>query len=197
MGYYWYRWIFGAVLLTELTQGILTHALTQALYLGLLTTLLGVWIGLEAGNWLVRRAGTVGVPAAAIAAVVGAVIIDASGNISGWYDEQWWYDLIVHSSSGLAGAVYFYYFWHLVTNAWPLGPARVMRSYLAVTSVVLFGVLFEIFEWAADVIYAQHLWLGDAHDTVIDLIFNLLGAAIGVGVAWAWGMNQTRTRDEK
>jgi hypothetical protein len=85
-----------------------------------------------------------------------------------WY--FWWFDIVVHfvggATLGLAAL------WFLRFELPHLARTRVSLVALAVVAALVFGILWEVFEFATGTSGALHFW----PDTLLDLLMDLVGA---------------------
>jgi len=105
------------------------------------------------------------------------------GEFSNYYYRIWWWDLLLHTSSGiligLTGFVVTYFF--LFTSRVKANPALV--SLFSVTFSVAAATLWEIFEFIMDQIFGFNMQKSGFNDTMSDLIVAFLGACVvGFGV---------------
>ncbi len=98
------------------------------------------------------------------------------GEIGGFYEQLWWWDLLLHGSSavviGLIGFLAVYVFYS--TNR-----IRIEALYVAVISfgcAVTVGTLWEIFEYLMDLGFGLNMQRSGLTDTMTDLMVNALGA---------------------
>mgnify|MGYP006876387817 CR=1 FL=1 len=118
-------------------------------------------------------------PAYALA-VSGAAGLHVVGMVGG-YDQLWWYDHLTHTLAGLLVTV------ALIWTLRAVDPARagVLIAGGALLGTAAIGVLWEVIEiaarWATQTLAlpAVLVHYGTA-DTVYDLIFNMVGAALTV-----------------
>jgi hypothetical protein len=121
------------------------------------------------------------------------------GEFHSYYERFWWWDIALHSSSGLLlGIVGFLLVYVLNENRridLHMRPGFV--ALFAFAFAVTVGALWEIFEFAADQLFGlqmQKPMLGDPSgltDTMWDLIVDTLGAAFISGFGW-WHMKRER-----
>ena len=105
------------------------------------------------------------------------------GETSGYYTRFWFFDLILHCSSGiiigLVGFIVIFFFLYssrVITN--PL-----LVSVFTVSFALAAGALWEIFEFSMDQLFGFNMQKSGTFDTMSDLIVDLLGAcAVGIGV---------------
>ncbi len=114
------------------------------------------------------------------------------GEFQSYYDRFWWWDIVLHTTSGLLlGVVGF-------LLVYVLNESRRINVYMRPGFVALFaftfavtaGVLWEVFEFTMDQVVGTNMqkpFLGDPSgltDTMWDLIVDTLGAAIVSCFGW-------------
>lgn len=83
-----------------------------------------------------------------------------------WYYTFPWFDMPMHFLGGLWVALATFYLFN------PKSPWL-----LAFLSVLVIGILWEVFEFSLDAFITLRVW--DSVDTLGDLFFDLLGASVG------------------
>lgn len=108
----------------------------------------------------------------------------ALGEVRGYYEQLWWWDLLLHGSSavvmGLIGflMVYVFYMTHRV---------RIAPIYVAAISfgtAVTVGSLWEIFEYLMDLGFNLNMQRSGLKDTMSDLIVNTIGALLAAAIGY-------------
>lgn len=108
----------------------------------------------------------------------------ALGEVRGFYEQVWWWDLALHGSSalvtGLIGflAVYVFYMTYRI---------RIAPIYVAAVSfgaAVTVGTLWEIFEFMMDRSFGFNMQKSGLVDTMTDLMVNALGALVAAAVGF-------------
>jgi hypothetical protein len=113
------------------------------------------------------------------------------GSIHDFYYHFWWWDIALHTSSGfLLGIVGFLALFLLnQTDRLPHGIRPAFLCFFGVTFAVFLGVLWEIFEFAVDLLVpGQNMQSRETGvgDTMLDLIVDTLGAVIVGLMGWAY-----------
>jgi len=102
----------------------------------------------------------------------------ALGELSQFYDKFWWWDLMLHSFSalvmGLSGFLMVYVFY--LTNRIHIRPVYV--AFLSFSFAVTVGVVWEVFEFIMDQVFALNMQKSGLVDTMSDLIVDILGALV-------------------
>jgi hypothetical protein len=126
--------------------------------------------------------------------LVSAVFIFLSvflGSVADFYDHFWWWDIVLHTGSGfLLGIIGFLVLFLMnQTDRLPEGIRPSFLCFFGLTFAVFLGVLWEIFEFAVDMIVpgANMLsWETGAGDTIVDLIVDTVGAILVALMGWAY-----------
>jgi len=113
------------------------------------------------------------------------------GSARDFYYRFWWWDIVLHTSSGfLLGIVGFIALYLLNrTDRLPPEVSPAFRCFFGVTFSVFLGVLWEIFEFVADEIHpAWNMQTRESGvaDTMYDLIVDTFGAVIVALMGWAY-----------
>jgi hypothetical protein len=108
------------------------------------------------------------------------------GEVHGYYTRFWWWDLVLHTSSGLLMGILGFLLVHVLNETEDINlhmtPGFV--AFFAFTFAVGVGTLWEVFEFAMDSLFAMNMqkpMLGDPSgltDTMWDMIVNTLGALV-------------------
>lgn len=106
------------------------------------------------------------------------------GEAENYYIRFWWFDLMLHVSSGLTiglvGFIIIYFF--LFTHRIEMNPSLVVT--FSVSFSLATGALWEIFEFSMDTTFGFNMQKSGIVDTMTDLIVDFLGACL-VGI-WAY-----------
>lgn len=100
------------------------------------------------------------------------------GEVGNYYNKFWFFDLILHSSSGIligmAGFIIMYFF--LYSSRVSANPLLI--SILCVTFSLALGAVWEIFEFGMDQLFGFTMQKNSNVDTMSDLIVDFLGACL-------------------
>ena len=128
-----------------------------------------------------------------------AMLFQGWGNALHLFSEFWWYDNLVHITLPMSLAPILYIgFARLDVVPEPAERAGHKSELLGMALITLcLGVtaasFYEIYEWAVDNWFAQHLFIGET-DTITDLADGFLGAGIGGLFLAAWAVGRWGSR---
>lgn len=113
------------------------------------------------------------------------------GSVAGWYSKYWWWDIMLHTSSGfLLGIIGFLAVFLLNrVDKIPRGITPGFLCFFAVTFAVFLGVVWEIFEFACDRISPRMNMQSQESgvvDTMVDLIVDTAGAIVVAMMGYAY-----------
>jgi uncharacterized membrane protein YjdF len=121
------------------------------------------------------------------------------GEIRSYYDRFWWWDIALHTSSGLLLGILGFLLVYVLNEDKRIAlhmRARFVALFAFVFAVAV-GALWEIFEFAMDRFFGTNMqkpMLGDASgltDTMWDMIVNVLGA-LSISLFGWWYMSRHR-----
>jgi hypothetical protein len=147
-------------------------------WFGLIITGLVVWIGLEISNYFLEKRGCkfyTGIWA--VAAI--PLYFDALGDINRFYSRFNWYDLVGHFLGGLAAGIIIFSIVKSQNIYHASKASNLLTSFTTFTSVVTLGVFYEIEEFTENYFNLTNR-LGNANDTVTDLMMDGLGAIVAI-----------------
>lgn len=100
------------------------------------------------------------------------------GNIKAFYTQFWWWDVMLHTFSGiLLGVIGFTLVYILNTDSRVQVNMRpVFVALFALSFALAIGVLWEIFEFGLDQIFGLNMQRSGLVDTMWDLIVDFIGA---------------------
>lgn len=192
-----------------------TAGLARRIHFGLLCVLLALMatefvLALARGHWLtaflvlaimglataplvLRRRLTVSIPSEfQILAVIFVFAALFLGEIRGYYDRIWWWDIALHASSGLLLGILGFLLVHVLNETERIDLH--MRPHFVALFAFLFavavGALWEIFEFAMDRVFGMNMqkpMLGDPSgltDTMWDLVLDTVGAGAISVLGW-------------
>jgi hypothetical protein len=176
-------------LLTKVIWGLLLIAAIDALWnwqLSLVFIALST-LALSMAPTLVARWADIHVPASfmlAVVAFVGGTLF--LGEVYGFYERFWWWDVMMHGGSalgfGLIGFVFVFMLFQGDRFAAPHGAL----AFLAFCFALAIGALWEIFEYGMDSLFGTNMQKSGLVDTMNDLMVDVAGAAFGALSGWAY-----------
>ncbi|MCW1930013.1 MAG: hypothetical protein KIH62_001710 [Candidatus Kerfeldbacteria bacterium] len=172
-----WRTLFGALLLFEICVGLKLFPIQPTFtVIGLIITLVAVWIAVEYTEKLMRRSSVHDHHSITMAILIPlTVYIDAIGDFCHLYTILPNYDAYLHF---FIPSVVTIWIWHVLRALYPTLSNR-FYSFMAVAIMLAAGALYEIEEYLEDVYTGSHRF-GDAMDTGNDLTMDLLGPIIAI-----------------
>ncbi|MCA1733512.1 MAG: hypothetical protein LC732_07910, partial [Acidobacteria bacterium] len=109
------------------------------------------------------------------------------GNVRGFYERFWWWDLVLHAASGFLLGIFGFLL------VWVLNQKEDVELHMNPGFIALFafmfsvglGAVWEIFEFLMDVAFRLGMQNGLV-DTMGDLIVDVVGAAIIAVLGWGY-----------
>jgi len=108
------------------------------------------------------------------------------GEVRGYYTKFWWWDIVLHTTSGLLLGIVGFLLVHVLNEIEKIGmqlkPGFV--AFFAFLFAVGLGALWEIFEFSMDTLFGTNMQKPMLHDpsglldTMVDLIVDTLGALV-------------------
>lgn len=100
------------------------------------------------------------------------------GEVAGFYDRFWWWDLVLHLSSaigfGLVGVIVLLLVFGKKNNE----SHPFFFALLSFCFAVTVGVIWEVYEFGMDQFFGFNMQKSGLFDTMADMIINCIGAAI-------------------
>ena len=91
------------------------------------------------------------------------------------YWTIWWFDIMMHFLAGFAGGL---------VMMWFFSPTSIFRAVgFILVSVLIIGVVWETWEYLADLVQPINYW----QDTIYDLVSDMVGAALSCLYAYISG----------
>ena len=102
------------------------------------------------------------------------------GDLQGFYDKYWWWDIMLHTSSGLILAIFGFLLVYVINEHEDL--ELHMKPFFVALFAFMFslgmGAIWEIFEFMLDTVFGMDTQAGGLTDTMTDLIVDGIGALI-------------------
>lgn len=132
----------------------------------------------------------------ALAFVFSALFL---GEVRSYYDKFWWWDIALHSTSGLLMGILGFLLVYVLNASQKIAFSMTPRfvAFFAFIFSVAVGAIWEIFEFAVDSLFGarmQKAMFNDPSgltDTMWDMIVNTIGAAFISTLGW-WYMKRDR-----
>jgi uncharacterized membrane protein YjdF len=196
---------------TRIHRWIVFFVVTVMLVDGIILALSGVWLSaflaltIAAVVVLARVLGdnmSISVPSEfqilALVFVFAALFL---GEVRSFYDRFWWWDIALHTSSGLLLGILGFLLVHLLNESERVDLAMQPRfvALFAFVFAVAVGALWELFEFAMDRSFGTRMqkpMLGDDSgltDTMWDLIVDTCGASFIAGLGWWYMIRRERS----
>jgi len=102
------------------------------------------------------------------------------GEIHSYYTKFWWWDIILHTSSGFLFGILGFLFIYILNEERKVN-VKLIPSFVALFAFafsVTISVLWEIYEFLMDSIFGFFMQRGSLGDTMWDLIVDVVGALI-------------------
>jgi len=117
------------------------------------------------------------------------------GEIQSYYEKIWWWDIALHTSSGLLMGIFGFLLVYVLNESERIDIHMRPRfvAFFAFLFAVAVGALWEIFEFSMDQLIGVDMQkamfddLSGLTDTMWDMIVNTLGALLICGLGW-WYM---------
>lgn len=103
------------------------------------------------------------------------------GEIMGFYEKFWWWDLLLHGIFGIFGFITAIYLLQSVFIRNSKTTKRLFTFFNAVFAfsfTIILGTLWEMFEFAGDYFFKTHMIDEGLNDTVSDLLIKIVAAFI-------------------
>lgn len=99
------------------------------------------------------------------------------GEVGGAYAAFWWWDVLLHGSSGVVLGYIGFLFLYILQARKKINLSPFFIALFSFFAAVSFGVFWEFFEFGADQLFGASMQYGN-EDTMKDLIVDTIGAAI-------------------
>lgn len=129
---------------------------------------------------LFERKTNIRLPSAFIAAVVVFTFSTLFlGEVGGFYERFWWWDVLLHGGSAVAFGLIGTILVLLLLRGDKLNAPPLLVATLAFSFAVSIGAIWEIFEFFMDQTFGLNMQKSGLVDTMRDLIVDCIGAFIG------------------
>ncbi len=169
-------YVIWIILLSETLTGLATSqwSLAAIAFVTFLLTLLPVFFG---DRFAVK------LPVSFVTMIV--IFIFATiflGEASNFYEQYWWWDLLLHGGSAIGFGLLSFLFVFMLFEGNRYSAPPIAIAFITFSCAIAFGVIWEILEYAADQILGLNMQKTGLNDTMWDLIVNCIGASLA---GWA------------
>lgn len=178
-------------------QARITHILWVLLLgISIWAAVSGVWnvlfssvltLVLSLSPLLFERQANVRLPTGFIAAIVIFTFSSLFlGEVGGFYERFWWWDVILHAGSAIAFGMIGTVLALLLLQGHKLNASPFVIAIFAFSFAVAIGTIWEIFEFFMDQTFGLNMQKSGLVDTMHDLIVDCIGAFIGALSGYAY-----------
>ncbi|SHI84674.1 hypothetical protein [Wenxinia saemankumensis] len=108
------------------------------------------------------------------------------GEMSGYYERFWWWDLALHFGSAAAFGIFAFLMIFMLFEGDSYAAPPWALAVLSACVAMAIGVVWEIFEYAVDQTLGTNMQKSGLPDTMGDLIVDTLGAILGGGLGYLY-----------
>lgn len=176
------RILFAGWLLFEFLNWInVLHFELDFSWLGLLLTAGFVWFGMEIVSFQLEKRTGQGLSSPVFFLGLVGISWDAIGDVSRFYSKFGWYDNAAHVIGGALATLVIFSIFDRLNKAKIIQLESTLLDFVSLAIASFLGLLYEIEEFLEE-IWFGHDRLGDAYDTVMDLLLNIVGGLIILAV---------------
>lgn len=175
------RILVGSLFIFELLSGLgVFNRQISFTWLGLLITILIIWIPLE---FIFRSVKDClcfvdyPIAGAAMLLATAAIYLDAFGDIFKFYSLYPWYDQVAHFCGGAAAGSIIFPIFYCFTKGRQIKISPFLTGLISLAFSTSVGVIYELEEYFEDYFTGSHR-LGDGPDTANDLFLDIMGALL-------------------
>lgn len=114
------------------------------------------------------------------------------GEVHGFYTKFWWWDLVLHAGAGIAFGFIGFLILYSLHKMGKLSMSPFLLALFSFAFALMFGSLWEIFEFGMDQIFGLHMQKSGLLDTMWDMIVNTSGALLVSVSGYAYLQFRTR-----
>ncbi len=121
--------------------------------------------------------------------IVMVIFIYASlilGEVHGYYETYWWWDVLLHTGSGLALGIIGFLLLLILYDEEKIDASPITLVIFSFCFALALGALWEIFEFTVDQLLGANMQKSGLVDTMWDLIVDSLGALIASISGWVF-----------
>lgn len=98
------------------------------------------------------------------------------GEVKGFYDKFWWWDLVLHTGSAMGFGFIGFLLLYILIRREKVQAQPVTLAIFSFAFAVAIGVLWEIIEFSSDHFFGTNMQRSGLNDTMGDLIVDCVGA---------------------
>jgi hypothetical protein len=106
------------------------------------------------------------------------------GELHGYYTKFWWWDVVLHSSSGIALGFAGFLIIYILHNIEKVQAKPIWIAIFAFCFALAIGAIWEIFEFSMDQLFNLNMQKSGLMDTMWDLIIDSIGALITSSIGY-------------
>lgn len=106
------------------------------------------------------------------------------GEIGGFYERYWWWDMVLHSGSAIGFGLIGYVLVFMLFEGDRFAAPPIVLAVLSFCIAITIGTIWEVFEFAMDQIFGMNMQKSGIVDTMWDIIVNIIGASIGAAAGY-------------
>ncbi len=108
------------------------------------------------------------------------------GEVHGYYTRFWWWDLILHASSGIVLGFIGFLMLYVLYAEKKIRAKPLTICFFSFCFAMAIGALWEIFEFAMDSSFGLNMQKSGLSDTMWDLIVDAAGAIVASGLGFLY-----------
>ncbi|MFH1451848.1 MAG: hypothetical protein ABIF88_01600 [archaeon] len=105
------------------------------------------------------------------------------GEIQGFYETYWWWDILLHAGSAMTFGFIGFTILYLMYAKNSVNANPLLLAIFSLTFAIAIGTTWEIFEFIMDQTFGLNMQKNGLIDTMTDLIVNTFGALIALIIA--------------
>jgi hypothetical protein len=108
------------------------------------------------------------------------------GEVAGFYERLWWWDLALHSVSAVGFGIVGFVILYTLYDSKRFVAQPFVGALFTFTFAIAIGALWEIFEFTMDSLFGLNMQKSGLRDTMSDLIVDSIGAFVSATVAYLY-----------
>ena len=140
----------------------------------------GVVFGLTLLPFVFQSWSEINIPSGFVACMIFFIVATVFlGEIGDFYERFEWWDTFLHTGSAIGFAMIGMLIILFLLRGDHLAAPPIMLGLMAFSFAVAIGGIWEIFEYAMDQLFGMNMQRDGLHDTMKDLIVDVIGAFVG------------------